>query len=42
MRMTWQALWCDVAAAVRGAARAWAGPCRERDLAAQAAKADPP
>lgn len=39
MRMTWQALWCDAAAAVRGAARAWAGPCRERDLAAQAVKA---
>ncbi|MGJ5749189.1 aromatic acid exporter family member 1 [Streptomyces puniciscabiei] len=39
MRVTWQALRREVTAAAYGAARAWAGPCRERDLAAQAVKA---
>ncbi|MFI9250923.1 aromatic acid exporter family protein [Streptomyces sp. NPDC053069] len=39
MRVRWQALWREVRAAAHGAARAWAGPCRERDLAAQAMKA---
>ncbi|WP_372478040.1 FUSC family protein [Streptomyces barringtoniae] len=39
MRVTWQALWHEVTVAARGVARAWAGPCRERDLAAQAVKA---
>ncbi|MEU2714367.1 aromatic acid exporter family protein [Streptomyces sp. NPDC007205] len=37
--MTWQALWREVTATAHGAARAWAGPCRERDLAVQAMKA---
>ncbi|MEV6115336.1 aromatic acid exporter family protein [Streptomyces sp. NPDC052109] len=39
MRVAWRALWREVTAAAHGAARAWAGPCRERDLAVQALKA---
>ena len=37
--MSGQALWRDVTAAAHGVGRAWAGPCRERDLVVQAAKA---
>jgi hypothetical protein len=39
VRVTWQALGREATAAAHGLARAWAGPCRERDLAAQAVKA---
>ncbi|MEU7424799.1 aromatic acid exporter family protein [Streptomyces sp. NPDC040750] len=37
--MTWQGLCRDVAGAANAAHRAWAGPCRERDLGVQALKA---
>ncbi|MGQ5636079.1 MULTISPECIES: FUSC family protein [unclassified Streptomyces] len=39
IRKTGQALRREVTAAARAVGRAWAGPCRERDLAAQAVKA---
>ncbi|MEU9475895.1 aromatic acid exporter family protein [Streptomyces sp. NPDC048191] len=39
VRVTGRALWHEVTAAAHSAARAWAGPCRERDLAVQAVKA---
>lgn len=39
IRVTWQALWRDLTAAANSVRRAWEGPCRERDLAVQAAKA---
>ncbi|MEV6834079.1 aromatic acid exporter family protein [Streptomyces sp. NPDC051133] len=39
MRVTWQGLWRDLAAAAHGVRRACAGPGRERDQAVQAAKA---
>ncbi|MEU6776697.1 aromatic acid exporter family protein [Streptomyces sp. NPDC046759] len=39
MRAIRQELWRDVTAAAHGAARAWAGPCRERDLVVQTLKA---
>ncbi|MEV5388126.1 aromatic acid exporter family protein [Streptomyces sp. NPDC052721] len=39
MRVIWQGVRRDAAGAVGAARRAWAGPCRERDLAVQAVKA---
>ncbi|MCS0604858.1 hypothetical protein NX794_27120 [Streptomyces sp. LP11] len=36
--MAGQGLWRDLSAAANGVRRAWAGPCRERDLVVQAAK----
>ncbi|MET8772572.1 aromatic acid exporter family protein [Streptomyces sp. NPDC004658] len=39
MRLTWQGVRGEAAGAVRAVRRAWAGPCRERDLAVQAVKA---